>query len=124
MDLVGKMVYALLLFNIWPQSQSLHMIRRDFLYQSEQCSSLFRFITVLLTALFLWPLLRRRLINVELRSLARRTFVTSAVALSASIVSPSIQPGALLTTFTVQPSNHLLAQQHRTHVGVHGELQS
>jgi len=42
------------------------------------------YINVLLTALFLWPLLRSKLSNNRLRRLAARTFVASAMALTTS----------------------------------------
>ncbi|KAJ7804275.1 hypothetical protein B0H14DRAFT_3883600 [Mycena olivaceomarginata] len=45
------------------------------------------YINVLLTALFLWPLLRSRLSNKRLRHLATRTFVASAMALTTSTVN-------------------------------------
>ncbi|KAJ7777489.1 hypothetical protein B0H14DRAFT_3865054 [Mycena olivaceomarginata] len=45
------------------------------------------YINVLLTALFLWPLLRSRLSNKRLRRLAARTFVASAMALTTSTVN-------------------------------------
>ncbi|KAJ7924623.1 hypothetical protein B0H13DRAFT_2315336 [Mycena leptocephala] len=45
------------------------------------------YINVLLTALFLWPLLRSKLSNNRLRRLAARTFVASAMALTTSTVN-------------------------------------
>ncbi|KAJ7881977.1 hypothetical protein B0H14DRAFT_3857597 [Mycena olivaceomarginata] len=48
---------------------------------------LVRYINVLLTAMFLWPLLRSKLSNKLLRRLAARTFVASAMALTTSTVN-------------------------------------
>ncbi|KAJ6550330.1 hypothetical protein B0H19DRAFT_1265161 [Mycena capillaripes] len=45
------------------------------------------YINVLLTGLFLWPLLRSKLSNNRLRRLAARTFVASAIALTTSTVN-------------------------------------
>lgn len=63
--------------------------------------------TVLLTGLFLWPLLRRGLLTAELRQLARRTLLTSAITLFATVVRV-ITP----TSFRLKTA-HLFAGKYR-----------
>ncbi|KAH7320534.1 hypothetical protein B0J17DRAFT_710822 [Rhizoctonia solani] len=48
------------------------------------------FTNVFLNAMFLWPLLRSRLINLQLRAVARRTLVAAVAALATSITNVAV----------------------------------
>lgn len=73
--------------------------------QGSHCTS-YRFINIVLTMMFLWPIIRSNLSNPRLKMVAFRTLVASGVALTTSTVSSHIHLIALYL------SEHVLVDQH------------